>query len=49
MEDEKLKVEIDKKMSEATLKRLERDRQETGAAQEAQRELESDSELRRKS
>ena len=39
MEGEKLKVE--------TEKRLERDRQETGVAQEAQREL--DSELRRKS
>ena len=32
-EDEKLKVETEKKVSEAALKRLERDREETGAAQ----------------
>ena len=37
IEDEKVKVEREKKVSEAALKRLERDRKETGAAQ---RELE---------
>ena len=33
-------VDTAKRVSEAALKRLERDREETGAAQEAQRELE---------
>ena len=33
-------METEKKVSEATLKRLERDRYETGAAHEAQRVLE---------
>ena len=33
-------VDTGKRVSEAALKRLERDREETGAAQEAQRELE---------
>ena len=39
-EDGKIKVETEKKVSDAALKRLERDRKETGAAQVAQRELE---------
>ena len=48
-EDEKLKVETEKKVSEAALKRLERDREDTSAVQRHRVSLKSDSELRRKS